>query len=102
MHLNDDYARLLGFRRAFFHPQRIVGQCLARLAASTLPCAAIRSPTQRLDLWLKGPVYYEAELTLRAHSQEGSCSFFLFVAGDERPAVVGRWSPADAPPLGGL
>ena len=102
VHLNDRYARLLGFRRAFFHPQRIVGQCLARLTASTLPCAATRSPTQRLDLWLKGPVYYEAELTLRAYAHDDSCRFFLFVAGDERPAITGCWSAAHAPPPGGL
>ena len=97
VHLNDGYARLLGFRRAFFHPQRIVGQCMSKLTS-----AALRSPTQRLDLWLKGPVYYEAELTLRADSQDNSCRFFLFVASDERPAIIGRWSTADTPMPDGL
>ncbi|MEI6738375.1 MAG: acyl dehydratase, partial [Pseudomonadota bacterium] len=45
------YARRLGFRAAFFHPQRVVGMCMARLHE---PDAA----TQTLQLWIKGPVFY--------------------------------------------
>ena len=102
VHLNDGYARLLGFRRAFHHPHRIVGQCLAQLTASGLPSAAEHSATQRLDLWLKGPVYYEADLTLRAFARDDGCRFFLFLAGDERPAIVGCWRAADEPPPSGF
>jgi len=79
VHLADAYARLLGFRQAFHHPHRMLGQCLARL-----PRAA-RAPVV-LDAWLKGPVYYGAEVALRASGE----TLALFVAGDERPALVGR------------
>lgn len=82
IHLSDWYARLFGFRGAFHHPQRTLGQCLARLARvrPQLPVS--------LDSWLKGPVYYGAKVSMRAGS--GGSEFGLFVEGDERPAIIGR------------
>lgn len=84
------YARLLGFRRAFHHPQSVLGQCMARLPA------ADRGPAQRLDTWLKGPVYYGSDVRLRARSAGDSTTFALLAAGEERPAIVGRWRSAPA------
>lgn len=86
IHLSDWYARLFGFRGAFHHPQRVLGQSLARL-----PGMQRRLPI-RLDAWLKGPVYYGAKLTLRAEA--GGSAFALFVEGDERPAILGRLAAA--------
>lgn len=80
IHLWGRYARLFGFRRAFLHPQRVLGACLARL-----PHADGRLPL-RLDAWLKGPVFYGTEVALSA----GATGFALHVGGDERPAIVGR------------
>jgi hypothetical protein len=79
------YARLLEFQRAFFHPQMIAGQCMARLPAL--------DPTrpQRLDLWLKGPVYFSSDVSLRAATAENITAFALTVRGDERPVILGRW-----------
>jgi hypothetical protein len=82
IHLSDWYARLFGFRAAFQHPQRALGQILAHL-----PGMQRRLPI-RLDAWLKGPVYYGAKLTLRAEA--GGSAFALFVEGDDRPAILGR------------
>lgn len=84
IHLFDGYARLFGFRGAFHHPQRVLGQCLARLPGmqGSLPI--------RLDAWLKGPVYYGAQVALRASGDRSE--FALFVEGDERPAILGRLS----------
>ena len=48
IHWLNPYARLLGFRRAFHHPQVVVGQVLARL-----PAAASGAP-RRLDIWAQG------------------------------------------------
>jgi len=50
IHLSDWYARLFGFRGAFHHPQRVLGQSLARLPGRQ------RQLPVRLDAWLKGPV----------------------------------------------
>lgn len=85
IHLSYWYARLFGFRGAFHHPQRILGQCLARL-----PRRHGATPVT-LDAWLKGPVYYGAKVALRAGA-DGS-EFALFVEGDERPAILGRLAP---------
>lgn len=78
------YARLLGFRDAFAHPQRTAGLCMAKLPPRT-------SDRQSLDLWIKGPAYYGAGGELRATHANDAVTFGLFVAGDPRPALVGTW-----------
>jgi hypothetical protein len=89
IHQSGWYARLLGFRQAFYHPQMLIGQCMAHLDAPD------RSHPQRLDLWLKGPVYFNSEVTLYACGRRGVTEFALIVQGDERPAILGRWSAAE-------
>lgn len=83
IHWSRAYARAFGFEAAFLHPQRVLGQCLARL----------RSPgdhSQRLDAWLKGPVYYGRAVGLRA-SGDGNCEHFALVPeGERRASIVGR------------
>jgi len=85
IHLWAPYARLFGFRRAFHHPQLVLGQCLARLPAPD-PAAP-----QRLDAWLKGPVFHGSPVVLRGGAAGGATTFGLFADGDARPAIVGRW-----------
>jgi hypothetical protein len=84
IHLSDRYARRFGFRGAFLHPQRVLGECLARLPHRE------HSTPLRLDTWLKGPVYYSAEVALRVDEASDAVTFALHANGDERPAVVGR------------
>lgn len=79
------YARRLGFDRAFFHPQLVAAQCLSRL------CGPDIVAPQRLDLWVKGPVYFDANVTLAAERSETETIFALMVDHDARPALVGRW-----------
>jgi len=90
IHWSSWYARAFGFRRAFHHPQRVLGQCLARLPAIG------GTPTQRLDAWLKGPVYYDSEVALRAASGPHGSACALFQNGEDRPAIIARWSAATA------
>lgn len=90
LHWSDAYARAFGFARAFHHPPRVLGQCLARL---DLPGAPAR---QRLDVWFKGPVFYRSEVALRvAGEAEGARAFALHVGDDPRPALVGRWAAGE-------
>lgn len=89
IHLFGWYARRLGFRRAFLHPQRVLGQCLERL-----PGRACATPLC-LETWLKGPVYYGAQAALRAEERQGAMHFVLAVDGDARPAIVGRLQRTD-------
>lgn len=88
IHWSSWYARAFGFRRAFHHPQRVLGQCLARLPAIGA------TPTQRLDAWLKGPVYYDSDVTLRAANGPHGIVCALFQKGEDRPAIIARWSAA--------
>ncbi len=83
------YARLSGFQQAFFHPQMVAGQCM-----SHLPAPDPEKP-QRLDLWLKGPVYFNSVVSLRAATVENVTAFALTLRGDERPVILGRWGSAD-------
>ena len=90
IHWSRRYARLFGFRHAFHHPQLVLGQCMTHL-----PLLDPALP-RRLDAWLKGPVYYDSDVQLRAaHSADG-LTFALLAAGDERPAILGRWQQASA------
>jgi acyl dehydratase len=84
LHLHDGYARRHGFARAFTHPQRAIGQCLAHLGAA-------QHPAMTLETWIKGPVFYGARLFLRAQADPDRGAFALHVEGDERPAIVGRY-----------
>ncbi len=93
IHLWDWYARRMGFRRALYHPPRVLGQCLAHLPSPGLrpsSSALAGEVHRRLDAWLKGPVAHGA--TVRLHASALTGVFALF-AGDERPSIVGRLEP---------
>ena len=87
LHQWDFYARRFGFPAAFAHPQRLVAQCLVQIADLT-------SEAQRLDLWIKGPVLYDANVSLRRwQSPTGSnMNWGLWNKGDDRPALIGSWT----------
>lgn len=87
IHLMSWYARRHGFRRALFHPQRVLGQCLAHLPAPD------PARPQRLDAWLKGPVYYGSQVTLRATRNDADSIFGLNMQDEPRPAIVGHLRP---------
>ncbi|MBI2753553.1 MAG: acyl dehydratase [Betaproteobacteria bacterium] len=86
IHLSRWYARRFGFQGAFLHPQRVLGQCLARLPRPD------RATPLRLDAWLKGPAYYGSDLALRVAETRDAVAFALHVDGDERPAIIGRYT----------
>jgi hypothetical protein len=89
VHMFGWYARKLGFPRAFFHPPRVLGQCLARL-----PQAGFDHPV-RLDAWIKGPVFYGVPVKLRHEAGADDTRFALHVNEDERPAIVGHLRRGD-------
>lgn len=84
IHQWDAYARLSGFRAAFAHSQRIVAQGLAQLPAPT-------AQARRLDLWIKGPLYYGSRVALRHwRTQPGDAvAWGVWVENDDRAALVG-------------
>jgi len=87
MHQWNWYAGLTGFRAAFAHSQRIAAGCLSRLPFPD-DCA------RRVDLWIKGPVYFGSEVVLRqlgTDSGDGR-DFAVWTVDDPRPALVGSLS----------
>jgi acyl dehydratase len=91
IHLWDWYARRMGFKRALYHPQRVLGQCLARLPDQALLDGSAEVPV-RLDAWIKGPVPHDASVRLHASTTTApaTSTFALFADDEERPAIVGR------------
>lgn len=95
IHLSDAYARRFGFRSAFFHPQRVLGACLARL-----PALAPDAP-RSLEASIRGPVPYGAGVELRAVAQSAPpWTFGLWTESDARPAILARYGPGGAQPGG--
>jgi hypothetical protein len=84
IHQWDWYARRLGFRGAFLHPQRAAALCLEHVGGRG-------SERQALDLWLKGPAYYGEDAVLIAAQEGPAIDFGLRVGAEPRPAIVGRW-----------
>jgi hypothetical protein len=88
IHFWSAYARRFGFQGAIHHPHQLIGQCLARLPEPAWS-------RQRLDLWLKGPVYYGDEVGLAAREGQAGVDFTLTVAGSGRPALLARRSEVE-------
>lgn len=84
IHLWSMYARQMRFAAAFVHPQRAAALCLQRLEPP-------RSHVQSLDLWIKGPLYYDAQVTPAVLPKPAGCDFGLRLAGDPRFALAGAW-----------
>ncbi|MDP3761811.1 MAG: hypothetical protein Q8R01_14980 [Ramlibacter sp.] len=82
VHMWSPYARLMGFRRAFFHPLRVVGHSLARSGLHDMG-----SP-RRVDVWMKGPVYHDTAVELRRGVTDRGTALALLTGDDPRPAVV--------------
>lgn len=82
LHYWDGYARQFGFRRALYHPPRVLAECLGQLPVSAAGPASF-------DAWIKGPVLHGAKVRLHADTDAGATTFALY-AEPGRPALVGR------------
>jgi acyl dehydratase len=96
VHQWDLYARRFGFRGAFAHPQRLAAMALAKLDRPRDPRASCES----LELWIKGPIPYGAEVRLDVVDAvdpvdpvdaHGGLAFGVALEGDARHALLGRW-----------
>lgn len=90
IHCWNWYARRLGFPRAFAHSQRVAAMCQARLAGPD-------TQAQTLDLWIRGPVFYGADVALNAVNAPEGLGFGLALRGDSRSALVGHWRAGASP-----
>ena len=86
IHYNKWYARLMGFKRDFAQPIRVVAKCV-----DVLPPLPEKWPLN-LYFLLKGPAYYENNLFLKIKSTQNSHRFDLFQEGNDRPCICGTLS----------
>jgi hypothetical protein len=83
IHYGSFYARMMGFKRDFAQPIRVIAKCV-----SSLPLSETTGPV-RLDFYLKGPVYYESTLTLKNIQTKNSNRFDLYCSGNDKPVICG-------------
>lgn len=84
IHYSKRYARLLGFKRDFAQPVLVASKVI-----EYLPEFSEIDPL-KLDLFFKGPVYYNSTLTLKYVTKENSRRFDLYYEGNERPCICGE------------
>jgi hypothetical protein len=88
IHLGSVYARRFGFAAAFAHPQRAAALCLRQMDAP-------QNTVQSLDLWIKGPLYYDADVALAVLAIPQGNRFGLRLKTDPRFALAGEWRFGD-------
>jgi hypothetical protein len=108
IHYGSFYARMMGFKRDFAQPIRVIAKCVSSLPTNTsvihgwledvvancfepLPVAETPVPT-RLDFYLKGPVYYESTLTLKNIQTKNGNRFDLYCSGNDKPVICGNFN----------
>lgn len=87
IHMWDWYAKMFGFKAAFSHPQRVLGQIFNKLHEEETTNIPLK-----IETWLKGPVYYGTNLELKVAEEEKGKLFSLHVNDEQRPAIIGRYS----------
>lgn len=83
IHYIKPYAKLSGFNQDFAQPIRIITKCVSELGYENIACPA------KLDLFMKGPVYYKNPLLMKGISENGHHRFDLYCGSNERPCICG-------------
>lgn len=84
IHYARHYARVFGFERDFAQPLLVIGQGLAHLPG--LP----KSDRQRMEARLKGPVYYEHDLTMTVKKLATGAGFDIYCGANPKPGICAR------------
>lgn len=82
IHLSNLYAKMFGFKKAFFHPHRVVGRIIQET------CVLGEPLPKKLSLWFKGPVPYNSKVNLIKNSDSNSNEYALYLDSDHRPCVL--------------
>jgi hypothetical protein len=83
IHYIAPYARIFGFNSDFAHGQFSIIQC-----AQHLPRLDEEEPV-RIDVSLKGPMYYSSEALLKYVSDRSGLGFDLYCGDNPRPCIIG-------------
>jgi hypothetical protein len=83
IHYLAPYARMFGFKRDFAHGQCSVLQCVEHLPEISV------DNTVRIDVALKGPVYYSSEVVMKYNPCPKGYRFDLYCGDMKRPCILG-------------
>ncbi len=83
VHYLAPYARRFGFRRSFAHAQLTLALCVQHLPPFR------EDHSVRLDVAIKGPVYYGSDVTMKRSDDGKSHRFDLYCEDNPRPCVSG-------------
>jgi hypothetical protein len=84
IHFSKRYAKKLGFKRDFAQPVLVSSKVV-----EDLPEISGDGPL-KLDLFFKGQLYYNSELTLKNVSENRSRRFDIYCQGNDRPCISGK------------
>jgi len=84
IHYSRRYAQMMGFKRDFAQPVLVSSKSIESLPG--IPGQG----SLKLDLFFKGPVYYNSMLTLKNVSERRSNRFDLYCEGNDRPCISGK------------
>lgn len=93
IHYLAPYARIMRFQRDFAHAQMTLALCIRNLPGF------LRDEPVRLDVAIKGPVYYGSNVNMKYCEKGKSYRFDLYCEGNARPCLSGNLSSAE-PDLG--
>jgi acyl dehydratase len=88
IHYLAPYARRMGFRRDFAHAQLTLALCIRHL-----PPFQQDEPV-RLDVAIKGPVYYGSNVTMKYSDDGKGPRFDLYCEDNARPCISGSMNSA--------
>jgi hypothetical protein len=86
VHYLAPYARRMGFNRPFAHAQLSVALCVHHLPPFS------QDESVRLDVAIKGPVYYGSNVTMKRSDDGASHRFDLYCEDNPRPCISGSLS----------
>ncbi len=89
IHYLAPYARRMGYERAFAHSQLSLALCVRHL-----PAFAQDTPV-RLDVAIKGPVYYGSKVSMKHEEQGRGHRFDLYCEDNPRPCISGFLDSAE-------
>ncbi len=81
IHYVPFYARIMGFKRDFIQPHRIVTNCIEKLPALN------KDKPARLDVAYKGPLYYNNNIIMKTKTTKTGHRFDLYCGDNSRPGI---------------
>jgi len=84
IHYLSWYARIFGFKRDFAQPTLVLEKSI-----NLIDSEQDRNTPIRLDLFFKGPVYYDSDIIIKGENADNGYRFDIFSPDNPRPCICG-------------